>query len=288
MLLNKFIFRVGQKLVAARMPLEASRSTHRMVSLEYGNDNAQLELMSVCLTSQSNYRKLKMPFLVEASCLLPSLVSFKCIDADEIRERNNLKHLPLRGLGRGKPVEPELVPRIAEPRPGRGGRKLYDVFPTFGASAVSSRFRDLVEDMEPGVHQFFELELRQKDGSPFPGQYYAFNCCQQIDTILVRESRLEWEKETGHRPRISLVPSDVLVTSGPERAGRHLWRELYVARSYIMASDAFMIEMRKRKLIGLQIVNSGKEVDVPYDAEEQVGPLLAWLRENPTAPLDPG
>jgi hypothetical protein len=34
-------------------------------------------------------------------------------------------------------------------------KKVPDVFPMPGCNAVNQRFKDLVEEFEPGVHQFF-------------------------------------------------------------------------------------------------------------------------------------
>jgi len=67
---------------------------------------------------------------------------------------------------------------------------------------VSDAFKDIVERHEPGVHQFFPVEVVYKDGS-FARQMYFFNICNRLDTMDRDRATAElrngimWDPRTG-------------------------------------------------------------------------------------------
>ena len=74
-------------------------------------------------------------------------------------------------------------------------KKICDVFSMPALNCVNGRFRDLVEEFEPGVHQFIPISLKRKDGTPIEGEYFIFNCCQLLGAVLVNETKCgEWRK----------------------------------------------------------------------------------------------
>ena len=57
-----------------------------------------------------------------------------------------------------------------------------------GFMFVSERVAKKIEELEPGVHQFFELQLLQNDGTVAPCKYYSLNIMNVIFSIDVQSS----------------------------------------------------------------------------------------------------
>jgi hypothetical protein len=55
---------------------------------------------------------------------------------------------------------------------------------------ITSRVRDVIETLEPGVHQFFPCELYLKDGTPIPEQRWYLNVCNRLDTIAAEHCNI--------------------------------------------------------------------------------------------------
>ncbi|MCP4079957.1 MAG: hypothetical protein GY743_06900 [Planctomycetaceae bacterium] len=79
---------------------------------------------------------------------------------------------------------------------GKKWKVLPDFFSINGEFGVSQAFKDLLEEMEPGVHQFFPLEIRRKDGGSVEGNYYVFVTCVLLDTALIPEKSNVVQKGT--------------------------------------------------------------------------------------------
>ncbi len=52
-----------------------------------------------------------------------------------------------------------------------------------GVSVITSRIRDVIEKLEPGVHQYLPFEFYYKDGEKIPGERWYLNICNRLDTI---------------------------------------------------------------------------------------------------------
>lgn len=79
------------------------------------------------------------------------------------------------------PYGPEHFPRAVRLTSGRGLND-YNGY-TKGGISVSARLKDLIESIEPGVHQFFPVEVQGKDGQPYGQPYWYFVIKQAIDAI---------------------------------------------------------------------------------------------------------
>ncbi len=126
---------------------------------------------------------------------------------------------------------------------------------------VSGKFRDLVEQFEPGVHQFLPVAMyfRKNDDAPFE-TYYWFICCTLIDSLDPAHTTLTWdgapydERMDGLRRGAWYFE----VTTPPQKAvfslkaigDRHLWRDPYRVRDYVHCSDAFADAMTAAGLTG--------------------------------------
>jgi len=103
------------------------------------------------------------------------------------------------GLSVGFPIDPEHIPRrgrLEHP----WTKQIPDVFATPGLNAVSDRFRNLVEQFEPGMHQFFPLSVQDCEGAQLREKLYIFNCAVGVDAIIFRTSNAIWFKDDLNPP----------------------------------------------------------------------------------------
>lgn len=64
----------------------------------------------------------------------------------------------------------------------------------FGSYAISQKVIDIVEAIEPGVHQYLPYELLQPDDSVHPDRRWLLNCCARIQAIDWEKSRVvKWQ-----------------------------------------------------------------------------------------------
>ncbi|GAA0784631.1 imm11 family protein [Roseibium denhamense] len=182
------------------------------------------------------------------------------------------------GFSLGFWVDPRAFPETAQ----QARKKLvHDVFPMPRCNGVSQRFKDLVEEFEPGVHQFVPIKLRNKAGEAYEGNYYVFNCMVAFDALLVNEMDRDWEYHNAtDGPNLALFRTslrDRIVVSSPRIAGKHLWTPLYLGPDYmgVFCSDAFQKELVARKIRYLDAKHC-EELDIPWLPEENIQPALDW------------
>lgn len=53
---------------------------------------------------------------------------------------------------------------------------------------VSDLFRDLIESVEPGVHQFVSVNAVSRAKKPYEKRYFWFNCCQRVFALDVERN----------------------------------------------------------------------------------------------------
>ena len=73
------------------------------------------------------------------------------------------------------------------------GKLAYDWIASDGGIVVSSRFKDAVEELDPGRHQFFPVTIEDKKGDVVPGKFFLFNIVGRIDSIIEERSNLKPE-----------------------------------------------------------------------------------------------
>ncbi|KMS51615.1 imm11 family protein [Sphingobium cupriresistens] len=59
--------------------------------------------------------------------------------------------------------------------------------------AISLRLRDLIEQYEPGLHQFFPVEIFKAREGQAVATYYWLNVCNRIDSIDPERSNVYWK-----------------------------------------------------------------------------------------------
>ena len=161
----------------------------------------------------------------------------------------------------GTPIPPEVVPtraRIVE------GDALYDRRTVRGGpTLVRARFKDCVEELDPGRHGFFPLTVEDKNGVVMPGAYFLFNVVGRIDTIIEAQSNFNvlgrgqidgWGYERARGPWKCTLDASVI-------GGWACWTELrYSGRWFV--SDRLAELLRERGLSGFDFKEACEDVSI--------------------------
>ncbi|TAH54565.1 MAG: hypothetical protein EWM48_10855 [Sphaerochaeta sp.] len=124
---------------------------------------------------------------------------------------------------------------------------------TNGLRAVDASLKEIIERLEPGVHQFWPLRITTPKGDEYPVPYYGMIIRHFIDSFVPEQSAVH-QLSAG---------SDVFFANGPTKkdygnlaiskraaAGSQLWRERRLLRPKIFFSDELQVEYAR---LGLRI-----------------------------------
>jgi hypothetical protein len=111
------------------------------------------------------------------------------------------------------------------------------------------------------------------------GEFYYFNCQTDIDCILTG-NQSDWFREGRYgdiTPAFKLIqkltPIDIRI-SGPQVKGHHLWTAGILGWNQLMISNEFYDLCRKAKFKAWEYWRECEEIDRPWIAEENMGPLM--------------
>jgi len=138
----------------------------------------------------------------------------------------------------GQPVKPDFMPkRIQKNGPKRA---VPDFEKGWGMALVNEKFKQVVESLEPDVHQFFPVEHVWKNGDAIEnGPYFWFVVCNALDSVNAehseatqaygfsflaqREGRRLWKtQELGGGASYKVVFDLKSIN------GHHIWRDKYL------------------------------------------------------------
>ena len=186
------------------------------------------------------------------------------------------KQSSLAQFSSGRRIPGELVPTRA--RIQKMGARFYDYNNFQIAAGVSLRFKDLVESIEPGVHQFFPIELLRQDSvTPYGEPFWLLNVTTRVDAISLVNSAMYQRGEDGQFGPIDPdgrftgyahyvlksppPPAKCRITVFKDRiSGRALWYDFrYITSQF--CSEAMMAGIRELEIEGLTIGSVVKHVD---------------------------
>jgi hypothetical protein len=142
------------------------------------------------------------------------------------------------------------------------GEALYDWRTMRGGGVlVSGRFKNCVEELDPGRHQFFPVTVEDNKGGLKPGPFFIFNVVGYIDSIIEEQSNLKasgrgiieaWGYERRVGPWKCALKTSVI-------GDRACWTELRWGRVWFV-SDRLATLMQQRGLLGFDLTDHCEEV----------------------------
>ncbi|NPV23608.1 imm11 family protein [Bradyrhizobium aeschynomenes] len=121
--------------------------------------------------------------------------------------------------------------------------------------AVDATLKEIIEALEPGVHQFWPLRITLPKGQDFAGQHHGMIIGRFLDSFLPEQSDVG--QATGaegevfdlyHAKGPTKKDCSNLTVSNSAAAGAHLWRERRLSRPNLLFSDGLQAEIARRGL----------------------------------------
>lgn len=140
-----------------------------------------------------------------------------------------------------------------------GDKAIPDFVAINGRLSMCPEARALVEELEPGVHQFFPVEvvrprskrpIHRLDGRVLDGPYYLFNVQAALDAVWVERSEVDvlYDRVDG-RPRVIRRPGNWnIVLRRDVIQGHHVWRGARQLKNDMFFSDALVRAIEARRL----------------------------------------
>ncbi|WP_102958182.1 imm11 family protein [Mangrovicella endophytica] len=154
-------------------------------------------------------------------------------------------------LKQGVRLAPEELPTHAQLR--TRFKTLPDFIHLASAWGVTDAFRDKVEELEPGVHQFFPVTLLDPKGVPIEGAHYSIlnvmTIVQAMDTELTHGDWIEPRRPNGKRIFEPARGVNLHMVLRRDVAGSlHLWRDALRPESGVFFSDVLWDWVQRQKL----------------------------------------
>ncbi|MDX8347941.1 hypothetical protein SLH49_08080 [Cognatiyoonia sp. IB215446] len=152
-------------------------------------------------------------------------------------------------LKSGRPLKPDHMPtKVQRVDPNRKKVPLLDVENWCTHFFVNQIFKDILEELEPDTHQFFPMEIFQKDEKI--DDYYWLNVCNRLDTFhpeltYPRNARGFWRPVDGE-PSSYVFWTDAI-------GDHHAWIDKFAGsgRSGLFMSDTLVQRLQAAGLTGL-------------------------------------
>lgn len=128
---------------------------------------------------------------------------------------------------------PDFVPKLRLQKHLKGKA---DFIQGGGYLTISDRVVEAIEDLEPGVHRYWPVDIFNKDGS-LAGRWWFLNICNRLDTLDQEKSKVRQVNS----PSKPLVPDFIVLTKDqPHPNGP----ELLVCRQEVVKNHAIWCEYR--------------------------------------------
>ena len=131
--------------------------------------------------------------------------------------------------------------------------------------AVSPEVRALIEELEPGRHQFFSVTIQRergakpilrRDGTVLDTPYYVFNSSERLDAVLIEKSVVEVNTYKSGLVTVSALPFNKpkTVLRRAVIEGHHVWTGQHHLGSDMFFSDTLTKAVLDRKWKGLMFI----------------------------------
>lgn len=164
----------------------------------------------------------------------------------------------------GRPIQPQHVFTKVE---WQESGPVPDVETVCGLLVVSDRFREIVEKLEPGVHQFLPVDYVDGHGAIL-AKRYVFVACNRIDSVdrvhttMILFKGMRWTPATdlvGWKPEEIPPGFDVkakpkLVFNNAQIGGKHAWSDMFLIYGPYL-SDALGAALEAEHFTGISLQN---------------------------------
>jgi hypothetical protein len=146
---------------------------------------------------------------------------------------------------------PEEMPNFM--RIGQGIQVLPDMFRSFGGIVIASdRLRRVLEELDPGIHQFIPITVYLKSKELAEGSWFILNVYYKQDSVVDEQSivRPMSHQQPNARPMmvIKFTSRDKQVTIDRSKlSGAHVWREAGYLGPYFL-SDQLHSRLKAQKI----------------------------------------
>ena len=126
-----------------------------------------------------------------------------------------------------------------------------------GCLICDEKLRQCVEKLEPGIHQFSEVDFFRKGGDEqYEGHYFLFNVLNLVEAVDIERSNdrnaIYWSDEFD-KWVAAYTRKKNLVLVRERHDGLHLWRDS-IFRNAVFASDELAEELKHAKVKGIDFI----------------------------------
>lgn len=135
-------------------------------------------------------------------------------------------------------------------------KTLPDFFLLSGKHAISDRTKEVLEKLEPGVHQYIPVILQKKSGEKFDGEFFVLHPRSAVDAIVPEQSDVFFHTTPAGRKTLRFKKVRPKLTVQKDKIqGRHFWTGEESFNRNFFASDTFFDEAQKVKLTGFDFIH---------------------------------
>jgi hypothetical protein len=116
---------------------------------------------------------------------------------------------------------------------------------------VNKGFKDIVEELEPNVHQFRPIKLTLPTDEVYPGQYFTMVIGQYLSAFDPERSPRDIWRDIGGQYSAVVFNKDNAAVGAIKKSvvsGCHLWRDRLARHPNIFLSDTLRSEVKKAGL----------------------------------------
>ncbi|WP_424942627.1 imm11 family protein [Aliiroseovarius crassostreae] len=153
----------------------------------------------------------------------------------------------IRDMHRGTdPIADDLLPKRYSL--AKSYKSLGDIIYLGAGIAVSSRLRDLIEELEPGRHQIWPIEVILPSGEAYPTEYFMLRVLSQLDPFDKEKSDPSCWKKSGRilkmmRPKENHAHGIALSRS--VIGDHHIWRGIVTPETGISGFNFYVSDRLK-------------------------------------------
>ena len=110
---------------------------------------------------------------------------------------------------------------------------------TNGLPIVRQPAKDIIDGLDPGLHQFFPLEIKTKRGLDIEGPWFAMNVTAKQDSIVLGRSTTRQNPNFPETLNYVSYEAKWVTVDPAKQTGMHLWREQRF-NSSLLGSDTLV------------------------------------------------